>query len=82
MALETKKSISITGESKINGQSVIYLSANVTTDSAGNTSINQTINNQDLYRQNRVECRKDVEDFQGKAWAVEDDLLSEVEEQA
>ncbi|MGH1707749.1 hypothetical protein [Enterococcus gallinarum] len=82
MALETKKSISITGESKINGQSVIYLSANVTTDSAGNTSINQTINNQDLYRQNRVECRKDVEDFQDKVWTVEDDLLSEVEEQA
>ncbi len=82
MALETKKSITITGESKINGQSVIYLSANVTTDSAGNTSINQTINNQDLYRQNRVECRKDVEDFQDKVWAVEDDLLSEVEEQA
>lgn len=82
MALETKKSISITGESKINGQSVIYLSANVTTDSAGNTSINQTINNQDLYCQNRVECRKDVEDFQDKVWTVEDDLLSEVEEQA
>lgn len=82
MALETKKSISITGESKINGQSVIYLSANVTTDSAGNTSINQTINNQELYRQNRVECRKDVEDFQDKVWTVEDDLLQEVEEQA
>lgn len=82
MALEAKKSISITGESKINGQSVIYLSANVTTDSAGNTSINQTINNQELYRQNRVECRKDVEDFQDKVWTVEDDLLQEVEGQA
>lgn len=82
MALEIKKSISITGESKINGQSVIYLSANVTTDSAGNTSINQTINNQELYRQNRVECRKDVEDFQDKVWTVEDDLLQEVEGQA
>lgn len=82
MALETKKSISITGESKINGQSVIYLSANVTTDSAGNTSINQTINNQELYRQNRVECRKDVEDFQDKVWTVEDDLLQEAEGQA
>lgn len=40
MALNTKKSISITGESKINGQQVIYLNANVTTDSAGNTNIN------------------------------------------
>lgn len=79
MALETKKSINISGESKINGQQVIYLTANVTTDSAGNTNINQSIVNQDLYRQNRTECRSDIESFQGKVWTVEDDLLKEVE---
>lgn len=82
MALNTKKSISITGESKINGQQVIYLNANVTTDSAGNTNINQSITDQNLYRQNRVECRKDIDDFQAKVWVIEDDLLNEVEEQA
>ncbi|MFW8618515.1 hypothetical protein ACOJB1_11785 [Enterococcus innesii] len=82
MALEIKKSININGESKINNQSVIFLTANVTTSNVGNTSINQTINNQELYRKNRVECRKDVEDFQDKVWAVEDDLLHEVEGQA
>lgn len=82
MALEVKKAISITGDSRINGQRVIYFSATVTTDSAGNTNINQQIENQDLYRQNRVECRKDVEDFQDKVWTVEDDLLQEVEGQA
>lgn len=82
MALETKKSINIAGESKINGQQVIYLSASVKTDSAGNTSISQSIVNQELYRQNRTECRKDVEDFQDRVWTVEDDLLQEVEEQA
>jgi len=82
MALEVKKSINITGESKISGQQVIYLSANVTTDSAGNTNISQSIVNQELYRQNRTECRKDVEDFQDRVWTVEDDLLQEVEGQA
>ena len=82
MALYTKKSISITGESKINGQQVIYLNADVTTDSAGNTNINQSITDQNLYRQNRVECRKDVDDFQERVWAIEDELLNEVEEQA
>ncbi|MFS1013611.1 hypothetical protein IGK30_003231 [Enterococcus sp. AZ178] len=81
MALETKKSINISGESKINGQQVIYLTANVTTDSAGNTNINQSIVNQDLYRQNRTECRSDIESFQEKVWTVEDDLLKEVEGQ-
>ena len=82
MALEVKKAISITGDSRINGQRVIYLSATVTTDSAGSTNINQQIENQDLYRQNRAECRKDVDEFQEKVWAIEDDLLNEVEEQA
>lgn len=56
MVLDVKKAISITGESKINGQRVIYFSATVTTDSAGNTNINQQIENQTLYRQNREEC--------------------------
>ncbi|EJF50969.1 prophage protein [Enterococcus sp. C1] len=82
MALGVKKAISITGDSRINSQRVIYFSATVTTDSAGNTNINQQIENQDLYRQNRVECRKDVDEFQEKVWAIEDDLLNEVEEQA
>lgn len=82
MALGVKKAISITGDSRINGQRVIYFSATVTTDSAGNTNINQQIENQDLYRQNRVECRMDVDEFQEKVWAIEDDLLNEVEEQA
>lgn len=79
MALDLKKSITISGESKINGQQVVYLSANVTTDSAGNTNINQSITNQKLYQENRVECRKDIDDFQNKVWAVEDDLLQEAE---
>lgn len=79
MALETKKSISITGESKINGKQVIYLSANVTTDNAGNSNISQQIMDQELYKQNRVECRKDIDEFQAKVWAVEDDLLSDNE---
>ncbi|MBW9323964.1 hypothetical protein FG877_10485 [Enterococcus casseliflavus] len=82
MAFGVEKSISILGESRINGQQAIYLNANVTTDSAGTTNISQPITDQNLYRQNRVECRKDVDDFQEKVWIIEDDLLNEVEEQA
>ncbi len=32
--------------------------------------------------QKRVECRKDMDDFQEKVWAAEDDFLAELEEQA
>lgn len=81
MALNINKAISITGESQINGRQVVFLSASVTTDSAGNTNINQSITDQNLYRQNRAECRKDIDEFQEKVWTVEDELLNEVGEQ-
>lgn len=79
MALQTKKAVTLTGTSTIEGQQVVYLSANVTTDNVGNTSITQNIQNQSLYRPNREECRKDVDDFQAQVWEVEDSLISEEE---
>lgn len=78
MALKTTKSVALTGSSEIEGQQVIYLSANVTTDTAGNTNISQNIQNQELYRANRVECRKDIEDFQERVWSIEDGMLEEM----
>ncbi|MGM0206427.1 hypothetical protein IGI96_000896 [Enterococcus sp. DIV0421] len=77
MTLNINKSISITGGSVINGQRIVYLSANVTTDTAGNTNINQSIENQAVYRQNKEECRKDIDAFQDEVWKVEDELLTE-----
>lgn len=80
--LQTKKSTSLTGSSTIDGQQVIYLSANITTETAGNTNINQSITNQDLYRANLSECRKDINDFQTKVWAIEDEMIAEVTPEA
>lgn len=82
MALNYKKSITITGESKINGEIAASFNGNITTDTAGNSSVTTSIHNQALYRANRVECRKDMDDFQEKVWAAEDDFLAELEEQA
>ena len=76
--LTTTKSVSLTGQSTVEGTQVIYLSANVTTDNAGNTSINQSIQNQELYRANRIECRKDIEAFQEQVWEIEDGMLEEL----
>ena len=77
--LKTKKSTSLTGESMIDGQQAVYLNANITTETAGNTSINQSITNQDLYRANLTECRKDINDFQAKVWAIEDEMIAEAQ---
>lgn len=78
MALKSSKSVTLTGTSEIEGQQVVFLTASVTTENAGSSNINQNIQNQDLYRANRVECRKDVEEFQSQVWAIEDQMLEEM----
>ena len=82
MALNYKKSITITGESKIGDKVAIYLNANITTDTAGNSNVTTSIQDQTLYRANKTECRQDIDDFQEKVWAAEDDFLAELEGQA
>lgn len=79
VSLETKKSVILSGSSIINGEQVIYLSANVTTNASGDTSISQSIQNQTLYRANLKECRKDIDNFQTEVWKIEDGLISEAE---
>lgn len=77
--LKTTKATSLTGASMIDGQQAVYLNANITTETAGNTSINQSITNQDLYRANLAECRKDINDFQAKVWEIEDEMIAEAQ---
>lgn len=78
MSLQTTKSVTLQGNSTVSGNQIVYLTANVTTESAGNTSITQNIQNQELYRTNLKECRGDINAFQEKVWAIEDSLLTEI----
>lgn len=77
MALTHTVSVQISGYSVINGEQVMYLTANVSRDTAGSTYVNQTITNKELYNSNRTECRQDVADFQDKVYKAEDELLAE-----
>ena len=77
--LKTDKKTSLTGTSTINDQQVVYLSANITAETVGNTTINQSITNQELYRANLTECRKDISDFQTKVWEIEDEMIAEAQ---
>lgn len=77
--LATDKKTSLTGTSTIEGQQAVYLSANITTETVGNTTINQSITNQELYRANLTECRKDISDFQSKVWEIEDEMIAEAQ---
>lgn len=73
--LEAKKSVSLTGESVIEGQRVIYLSANISENQEGSTSISQQINNRKLYSEHKEECREDIDAFTQKVRELEDSII-------
>lgn len=75
MSLQTNQSISITGHSMVEGTAVVFLNATISTESEGNTSISQNIQNKELYREHLAECRKDIDAFQKIVRKVEDGML-------
>lgn len=79
--LETTKSITLSGTSRINGSPVVSMSANISTDNS-NASANQTIINSDLYQANKTEVRKDISDFQAAVYDVQDQMSTEGESDA
>lgn len=74
--LQAKKSTTLSGESIIDGQRVIYLSAGINEDGEVTTGVSQQITNQELYLSNKTECRKDIDDFTKKLREIEDDLTN------
>jgi hypothetical protein len=58
------ENITITGQSMIGETQAIYMSANISTDGNSNASITTSIMNESVYAANKVECRKDIADFQ------------------
>lgn len=76
--LNTSKSITISGQSIMEGQVVAYMSANLSTD--GNTSecISKNIQNQSLYDANKEAVRKDMRDFEDLVYAEQDKLVKTI----
>lgn len=77
MALETNKSISLTGKIMVGDTQVGYLSATIDQQGNGANSVNQFIQNQTLYDANKKEVRKDIADFQQLIYDTEDQLDAE-----
>lgn len=79
MALNTNKSISITGTSTVNGSVIMQFNANLATGK-GSSNISQSIINQDLYDANKKEARADSAAFQSLVYDTEDQLDQEAAE--
>ncbi|CEQ08614.1 Uncharacterised protein [[Clostridium] sordellii] len=72
--LKTTKTINITGNSMIDGQVVVYMSASLSTDGSTNGNINKNITNQSLYESNKLEVRKDMRAFEDLVYEEQDKL--------
>lgn len=74
--LTIKQTTKLTGEIKIGNVTVVNLYADIS-ESKGNTTINQTIYNQELYKENVETCRNEINEFYDKAWEIEDKYILE-----
>lgn len=72
--LKVNKNITLNGTSEIDGQVVVYMSANISTDGNSSANINKSIANQDLYTSNKVAVRADMKQFEEEVYKAEDEL--------
>lgn len=76
MALKITKSTSLQGQSVVDGQTVIYLSASISTENLGNSTVSQSIQNQELYAANKAACRADITEFKNAVFEEEDAMMA------
>ncbi|MCC4310712.1 hypothetical protein AKL22_00285 [Carnobacterium maltaromaticum] len=74
MMLKVKQSITLTGQSEIDGQIVVYFNATINNENTGNSIVTQNIQNEELYKGNKVQVRKDIAMFQEKIYEIEDEF--------
>ncbi|NMV57061.1 hypothetical protein FOL87_00165 [Lactobacillus reuteri] len=77
MALQKTKSISLEGKSMVNGTVVVRMTASLST--TGSTdSVNQYVQNVDLYNANKRDVRKDISEFQDYVYEQQDAIDAEI----
>ena len=72
--LKINKTININGTSEIDGQTVVYMNASISTDGNTNVNINKNITNQELYNAHKSTVRADMASFEEEVYKVEDEL--------
>ena len=79
MALVKNRTTNLSGESKINGTTVVSMSATLST--AGDSDyVNQQVHAPELYVANKREIRKDIAEFQDYVYEQQDAIAAEVAE--
>ena len=76
MALSKTKSTSLTGESKIDGVTVVRMTASLSTN-GGSDYVNQSVLDIDRYNGHKKEVRKDIAEFQEYVYEQQDAIDAE-----
>lgn len=76
--LETKRSITLTGEIKVkdSDRTVVYLNATVAEDGDGD-NVSQNIQDSKLYEANKKTVRKEIDEFTQQFYAAQDARATE-----
>lgn len=75
--LVTKKSITFTGESTIDGTRVAGYQAVIDSTNPADMNLTSWQTDKEMYKQNRVQCRQDQADFEDAAYTLQDELIAE-----
>ena len=78
MAFTTSRSISLSGQSIINGITVETYNASVSETNPESMYINQSTVNHEMRKANRAQCRKDRDEFEELAYSIQDEIISKV----
>lgn len=73
--LKLRKSTNLNGDITIDNQIVVTASANITDETVGNTNVNSTVLNNELYAEHRNQCRKDLAEFKEAVYEIEDEFI-------
>lgn len=80
--LKVEKNISLSGQSVVNGIMVESYNASISAENPENTYISQNPANQALYKENRVQCRKDRNEFEEIVYKLQDEMIAAKEASA
>lgn len=78
MALTTKKEITLTGESKIDGVTAEVYRAVIDSNKPEDMTLTAVQRDKALYKANRTTCRADNAEFEDIAYTLQDALLTEL----
>ena len=71
------KSITLNGDSVIDGVTASHFTAVINSDNPEDMTLTSYQTDKALYKTNRVQCRKDEAEFEDEAYAIQDTMLAE-----